>query len=85
MAFVNNHRTLWFAVFAWISLSTVVGLGYARNHEMTGTRVFVPVAVVAGVLFVGFLALCAVSMLFLDRYGRPERDPDKERSGLGRG
>ena len=84
MAFVYNHHTPWFAVFAWISLSTVVGLGYARNHGMTGIGMLLPVAVVAGVLFVAFLALCALSIPFLDGYGRPERDAE-EHGGPGAG
>jgi hypothetical protein len=85
MSFVNNHHVPWLAVFAWISLATVVGLGYARNHGMTGIGMLLPVAVVAGVLFVGFVALCALSIPFLDRYGRPARDADRERGGPGAG
>ena len=81
MGFVNNHLAPWYAAFAWLSISTVVGLGYAKNHGMTGAWILVPVAVVATRLLVGFVILCAVSIPFLNRYGRPKREANKEDGG----
>jgi hypothetical protein len=81
MAFVNNQLVPWFATFAWLSGSTIVGLGYANNHGTTGAWVLVPIAVVATIFLVGFVVVCAVSIPFLDRYGRPKRDANKEDGG----
>jgi hypothetical protein len=81
MAYMNNHLAPWYAAFAWLSISAVVGLGYAKSHGMTGAWILVPVAVVATTLLFGFVILCAISIRFLDRYGRPKRDVNEEDGG----
>ena len=85
MPFVNNQLAPSFGAFAWLSLSTVIGLDYAKSHGMTGIWILVPITVTAAVLFIGFVVLCALSIPFLDRYGRPKRGADEERGGRGAG
>jgi hypothetical protein len=67
MAFVNNRLVPLFAGFAWISISVVAGLSYAKRHSITGLTALVPIGVAAAVVVVAFVGLCALLAFILER------------------
>jgi hypothetical protein len=84
MAFRRHHSSCLFPGIAWVSVSIVVGLSYAKAHALTGVWTAVALVVAAVTVALAFAVISVTLGLLLMR-ALPGRSAKRKDSGPGAG